>query len=238
MTPSKRVLVSWAVAVGLCVIAAAAEAPPRSGCGARAYADSCVDACCAWCPAIAANASAISPVAYVRSSNNERNDGDSSAEDEHGHEDSIKANGSAAATAKGSCHERGHAPCGSDAIMRPASECYIELAVSVGSVFAVVAIAMAACYARRRWMRRRTARAKANRRPTKGDKARPSHQKTLSMVDIPHAQSVDGTLVYYASPYAVARDVEYAAVSVDDGSDHDGSEGAGGTGCSACWRAR
>lgn len=231
MTSSQRVLVLWAVAVGLFVIVASAEAPPRTGCGARAYADSCVDACCAWCPATAANVTVIALARSVPSNNNNNNSDDNKG----GHEIFVGANGSTAATAKGSCHERGRAPCGPNAIVRPASECYIELVVSIGSVFGVIALAMAACYARRRWMRRRAARTQATRQRQKSGRAHSSHHKTLTMVDIPYAQSADGTVVYYASPYAVARDVEYATVLIDE---EGGDNGDGGAGCSPCRRAR
>ncbi|AJF97304.1 hypothetical protein TW95_gp0570 [Pandoravirus inopinatum] len=90
---------------------------------------------------------------------------------------------------------------------------------------------MAACYARRRWMRRRAARTQATRQRQKSGRAHSSHHKTLTMVDIPYAQSADGTVVYYASPYAVARDVEYATVLIDE---EGGDNGDGGAGCSPC----
>ncbi|AVK75226.1 hypothetical protein pqer_cds_804 [Pandoravirus quercus] len=240
MTSSQRVLVLWAVAIGLFVIVASAEAPPRTGCGARAYADSCVDACCAWCPATAANMSVIALARSVHGNSNDDSDdsGNGNSNDKNGGEIFVGANGSAAATAKGSCHERGRAPCGPNAIMRPASECYIELVVSIGSVFGVIALAMAACYARRRWMRRRAARAKVARQRPKNGRMHSSHHRTLTMIDIPYAQSADGTLVYYASPYAVARDVEYATVLIDEEGGDDGDDGTGVTGCSPCRRAR
>ncbi|AJF97303.1 hypothetical protein TW95_gp0569 [Pandoravirus inopinatum] len=74
MTSSQRVLVLWAVAVGLFVIVASAEAPPRTGCGARAYADSCVDACCAWCPATAANVTVIALARLCPATTNNNSD--------------------------------------------------------------------------------------------------------------------------------------------------------------------
>lgn len=232
MATDKRAPVAVGLFVIVAVAMAAAEAPPRSGCGARAYADSCVDACCAWCPAgAAANASAIASASLVNADSNAPMPAAGSS----------GANGSTAATAKGSCHERGRVPCGPDAIMRPASECYIELAVSIGSVFGVIALAMAACYGRRRWMRRRAARAQLARgRPSGGGHARP-RSRTLSMVDIPYAQSVDGALVYYASPYALAGDVERAVPLIDRGdgsSDDDDDESESRVRCSSCRRPR
>ncbi|AGO82890.1 hypothetical protein pdul_cds_724 [Pandoravirus dulcis] len=221
MATNKRAPAAVGLFVIVAVAMAAAEAPPRSGCGARAYADSCVDACCAWCPAAAANASVITPASAV-----DANDGAPAPT-----ADPSAADGSTAATAKGSCHERGRAPCGPNAIMRPASECYIELAVSVGSVFGVIALAMAACYARRRWVRRRAKHDPG--RPSRGGRARP-HSRTLTMIDIPYAQSADGALIYYASPYALAGDVERAVPLIDSSDDESESDAR----CSSCRRPR
>nr|UMO78515.1 hypothetical protein [Pandoravirus belohorizontensis] len=230
MATSKRAPTAVGLFVIVAVAMAAAEAPPRSGCGARAYADSCVDACCAWCPAsnpVNASVIASAPIDDSDDGTHVLTVGPSAANDP------------AAATAKGSCHERGHVPCGTNAIMRPASECYIELAVSIGSVFGVIALAMAACYARRRWMRRRAAHAQLARgRASSGVRVRP-RSRTLSMVDIPHAQSADGALIYYASPYALAGDVERAVPLIDrgDGSSDD-DERESGARCASCRRPR
>lgn len=229
MATDKRATVVAGLFVIVAVAMAAGEAPPKSGCGARAYADSCVDACCAWCPAGAASNASVIVSASIDNADN----GTLMATPGF-----YAANDPAAATAKGSCHERGRAPCGPNAIMRPASECYIELAVSIGSVFGVIALAMAACYARRRWMRRRAARAQLARgRASTGARARP-RSRTLTMVDVPYAQSADGALIYYASPYALAGDVEHAAPLIDRSDGGSGDESESDARCSSCRRAR
>nr|UDO47912.1 hypothetical protein [Pandoravirus massiliensis] len=52
-----RVLTLSVIAAAL-IGRAAAEAPPHGGCSVRTFSDSCVDACCVWCPASPANATA------------------------------------------------------------------------------------------------------------------------------------------------------------------------------------
>jgi hypothetical protein len=182
-------------------------APPHMGCGARVYADSCLDACCSWCPA-----AALAPTTDTANGH--------SADQILGQEEgrSSAQESDAAARAKGSCHDRGRAPCGHSAITRPASECYIELAIALSSVVGVIALAALACYARHRCTSRR---AVANRQ-TKSPLTPSTDRQQHPLIGIPYAQSTDGTLTYYASPYALAGDVE--CVPFLDGRDRHGDD--------------
>lgn len=170
-----------------------ADASPHSGCGVRAYADSCIDACCVWCPAPTDNATTT---AIGATTDEPRGEG------QH-----------VAAAPRGSCHDRGQAPCGAAGVSRPAIECYIELGVALAILAGVLGSGAALCYARRWWVRRRAARLNAAARPRIGSR---SGERALTMVDIPYAELEGGRLAYYASPYALAGDVERTPAPDED----------------------
>ncbi|AVK77325.1 hypothetical protein pmac_cds_637 [Pandoravirus macleodensis] len=184
-----RVLVLSVIA-GMLIGGPPAEASPHSGCSVRAYADSCVDACCVWCPA--SNATTTTNITGL------------------GMEMTA-----AAATSHGSCHDRSQAPCGAAGVSRPSWECYVELGVALGILAGVLASGAGLCYARRWWVRRRAARLGG----AVVTSAR-SRERSVTMVDIPYAELEGGRLAYYASPYALAGNVEHALDDDGDKTDH------------------
>ncbi|WBR14774.1 hypothetical protein pkur_cds_600 [Pandoravirus kuranda] len=175
------------VAIIMVSTGAATDASPHSGCGVRTYADSCIDACCVWCPASIDNATTtITTTAAVSDLSGETRQ--------------------VTTAPRGSCHDRDQAPCGAAGVSRPAIECYVELGVALAILAGVLGSGAGLCYARRWWVRRRAARLNAVAAQSRL-KSR-SGERALTMVDIPYAELEGGRLAYYASPYALAGDVE------------------------------
>lgn len=188
-----RVLVMMVIATSLAG-GPAAEASPHGGCSVRTYADSCVDACCVWCPA--SNATTIANITTAPGLE-------------------------VTAAPRGSCHDRGEAPCGAAGVSRPSWECYVELGVALGILASVLASGAGLCYARRWWVRRRAARLSAAATTSARFRAGSrSSERSVTMVDIPYAELEGGRLAYYASPYALAGNVEHELDDDSNKTDH------------------